>query len=1188
MSRCENGKENCKLCNREPGLPILLTRYAIGPKPGLLEEECYKEYATYHGPSYREDYEDYQRGRSTVKRSVDYGLTDNIKDIDGNEMKLDDYTAYVHRTLRKGYVYLYIEGAKPSEWREFFSTGGGYLEEIPASGFFINKKEYSDKPPCKPEPGADKSIACYITIPNYKNYDKMWVCFSEVRWTKAVWFRHLDKTYRNRHMRVVNLKNMRGEKHALPHKTTNLLKIAEMNYDIMDGFEHEIFGFSKAAIKRRPIGGEIFTRFNDSNHTTEIDGNNITLIDSYSITEKIQEDDDAFILALDDPAGIAMDLGSLMDARHDAFLNQIRYNKAAVSGHIAIFKNRVEEEAIKNYLITMKKNKQKWRKNKTMPEGDWHGQPMDPLLSGYPDLARNEKITEKEYLEKVWKTTDDWHFFSDERKKALYMRLRNGTVFGDGIIPLYSPYYTGGDSLDRLIKDLTVRANIVRGIEIREYLDSAREWAWEPYRFATDAARHMSGERAHDANRKQKYDFENGLPLKNGVVRIRNSYDLLERYDEEVRKKVQSEFNAAHKDFITKIINPMAEAHARWMKSVSLAEYMTCNFDGNEAESCKTFTDVFVMCIDGSTDKTACMSVYKGWLDDETWVVDAGKIDKEKLTAADKNLLIRALLLDSKTMLEALSKATGDMTKVMTEPMIKKIGSKFNTKSEIWKSVTKDFKNEMKTKFNISDPAASRWAIFEMLADSIMSHLYDNIGNNEDLSKTKCVAMQLILGSYQDTPIVTVRATDVESAFAQFAYNRGVRMALDYDKENKATEKEYAEAEDIVEARMKALSLDGVIDYQPEINDLKKRIKELKEDFANDKVKYKEGWSTKTRGRTEEEKRELHNKILGLEVKVHELRNKQKEVKMTQTFIVGVQWKQYASLMDEGVTAGITDLKGIEEFRKQLDQNVIEAKNIETLEFIFQGLWGSVVESYSSLESGVKSAKSAVEAVNTVGGAIGHFVKNQAIYNRIDSMLKYTEATKSVLGVLVSFTAMWKSGEALFNPKVGAKPLVMETWGKFFASMTTNAASVAKMIEGVAKTGYFLSKYGVAASEKWGLIGKTWGKWLGVPAMAVSVFLSVEKAYHASADGSDTLSGMYICEALLGLGMIIVLCIEAPLIATATMFLLTFGWGALIVLMKDNDHQVWLSKCCFGHNKQKWSKAVEAAEFSNAKFPKRI
>lgn len=195
MTTATSGQSHkqCAYCNRV-GLPILPLRYAIaradmGNAPDL---------------------------------AAPFGA--GVKDI-----KLPESQAhYTLRLLRAGYLYVYDERYGKRGWTAYQVSEGGYLYQFdpnvepPASGWA--QEHFS----CARN-GNDANIARCITVQDAASAKRIWLGFSDVLWTPSVLEKHASETYRDAHMRKIDVATVRAGGNQ-PHgtKLANLMtRVAE-------------------------------------------------------------------------------------------------------------------------------------------------------------------------------------------------------------------------------------------------------------------------------------------------------------------------------------------------------------------------------------------------------------------------------------------------------------------------------------------------------------------------------------------------------------------------------------------------------------------------------------------------------------------------------------------------------------------------------------------------------------------------------------------------------------------------------------------------------------------------------------------------------------------------------------------------------------------------------------------------
>ncbi|QOW24777.1 T6SS effector BTH_I2691 family protein [Lysobacter sp. H23M47] len=300
---------SCPFCEKK-GLPILPLRAAIA----------------------RTDYEDV---RSTWKAlDLPANMSAGITDI-----ALPAQSAkYTGRLLRPGYLYVFNEAR--GEWKAYLVTGLGYLYEF----------DITDTTP----PDADKiEFSCFrtgeefvarcITIPDAQQAGKVWLGFSDTAWTPLVLDRHRKQVYREKHMRVVDIKQWLAGSTSQPHtapfnqlpKIVNEFAIAgterggeekQPEYSVVmdsETGEPEIdpeTGQPMLAITLETVKITSFPPLNFSPHRFEACKHEAPgLMDWAAAAAQPHE---PMLVAVDDPVGITMEIAALMGNRLQDFLGQ--------------------------------------------------------------------------------------------------------------------------------------------------------------------------------------------------------------------------------------------------------------------------------------------------------------------------------------------------------------------------------------------------------------------------------------------------------------------------------------------------------------------------------------------------------------------------------------------------------------------------------------------------------------------------------------------------------------------------------------------------------------------------------------------------------------------------------------------------------------------------------------------------
>ena len=255
------------------------------------------------------------------------------------KIPLGDKTAhYTYRLVRTGYVYLYDQARKT--WECYFVTKEGYFFKIDVKPSVIPVL------PAKPFDCADerhRAIASCIMIPNAQKATKVWIGFSDVRWTQDVLDKHKDAAYRERHMRVFDVqKGISGPdaQHMFPIKDVDT-KVAEYT---MDGSKLiKAFKWSPYPVDQRRSRAEALK----------------------SESERLKPGK-GLVVTLDDPAGITQELAMLMHHNAKLFLKHPNVErKLEVYGTISQMEMAIKDQAQKRAI-----NKRKIDVAMLYPNGD--------------------------------------------------------------------------------------------------------------------------------------------------------------------------------------------------------------------------------------------------------------------------------------------------------------------------------------------------------------------------------------------------------------------------------------------------------------------------------------------------------------------------------------------------------------------------------------------------------------------------------------------------------------------------------------------------------------------------------------------------------------------------------------------------------------------------------------------------
>jgi hypothetical protein len=272
----------CETCEKK-GLPLLLTRYALMPSETNAPQ-----------------------------------LSGEIKAAELDKVPLGASARYGLRLLRSGYVYVFDEARK--HWDEYFVTADGFLSKMPVR---IRALKAQPKPAtefaCARNGAAP--LAGVITIRNPKHATDIWIAFSDVEWTDAVFMKHQDAEHRKQHMVCIKLSG--GKVAPQPH-TAPLEQVGQWVPEFKLPKAKAVEQFSHWCPHAYNSRSEQLKDFTQAIQTTRPEGG-------------------AAIVALHDPAGLAMEIAALMEVRKQIFVN-----------HDSVVKPRMTAAAIASLEFSMK------------------------------------------------------------------------------------------------------------------------------------------------------------------------------------------------------------------------------------------------------------------------------------------------------------------------------------------------------------------------------------------------------------------------------------------------------------------------------------------------------------------------------------------------------------------------------------------------------------------------------------------------------------------------------------------------------------------------------------------------------------------------------------------------------------------------------------------------------------------
>jgi hypothetical protein len=367
---------DCPLCHKEKGLPILLTRYAMAPS---------------------------EANAPVVAKAGDFSVA-----VDAPLGKSADYT---QRLLRSGYVYQYTESNDGKrEWKGYIVSEFGYLTpyKLPKA---------TQKPALDGETGKEKPcysakngiIAGCITLSNVEKMKTAWFAFSDAEWTDALLKWHENEANRKLNMRKLDVQAWLGSqkhKHAAHVKEANKHvmefcdAVQENHYSVRNMLQFSPAPFARrtgyfdytmaakaAGHDEKSLGEDLYyepgtggpvvpqkswgTIAQNGGAKALSSEKKIFGVSARLVREFEKLSDKGMILALDDPAGVAMDLACFMPHSLDRFIVRSGdlARKLAASEVIMGMRKSIEDEAEEDCWRTAKEAADKYVKEISMYTG---------------------------------------------------------------------------------------------------------------------------------------------------------------------------------------------------------------------------------------------------------------------------------------------------------------------------------------------------------------------------------------------------------------------------------------------------------------------------------------------------------------------------------------------------------------------------------------------------------------------------------------------------------------------------------------------------------------------------------------------------------------------------------------------------------------------------------------------------
>ena len=287
--------DTCSFCDKR-GLPLLLVRHAVAPSMG-------------GAPVAAAPLTPMASGALIEKKPVPIA-----------PIELAGAAHYTTRLLRTGYVYVYDEAR--TQWEGYYVTANGYYFKLQAKAKAAEK--VPEKFSCHTKGHAE--VAACITVADPASATKIWIGFSDVRWTAAVRTAHADPAYRRRHMVEIDVKAAMSGGDVGPYaRPIAQVSAVVAEYAMTRAKADDAFDWTPFHVDPRPGQAERLKLACDSMRPGK-----------------------GLIVTLPDPASIAIELAILMTRNADLFTerNPVRKQNLAASTTIAQLEKAVREQAV--------------------------------------------------------------------------------------------------------------------------------------------------------------------------------------------------------------------------------------------------------------------------------------------------------------------------------------------------------------------------------------------------------------------------------------------------------------------------------------------------------------------------------------------------------------------------------------------------------------------------------------------------------------------------------------------------------------------------------------------------------------------------------------------------------------------------------------------------------------------------
>lgn len=277
-----------------------------------------------------------------------------------------DKAHYTLRLLRAGYLYVYDEGN--DDWSGYEVDDGGTLYR-----FDIEEGPLEGGAPAAPamcSRTAPLSLARCIQITNAERAGRVWLAFTDTRWTLAVKARHDDAGYRARHMRCIDAGAwLRGSGSAAQPHAAALSQapdqVAEYVIRQPDGTYHDQVA---AHGQRTTLGTQTMAavrvvanpafQFSPYVFSAGSRGDFTGVLWGEHPDDPVELDVPPLMVALDDPVGVTADVAALMNYRLEEFMHERdRVRPLAASAAILQLRDAVEHQAVLTAVEAMDRSR---------------------------------------------------------------------------------------------------------------------------------------------------------------------------------------------------------------------------------------------------------------------------------------------------------------------------------------------------------------------------------------------------------------------------------------------------------------------------------------------------------------------------------------------------------------------------------------------------------------------------------------------------------------------------------------------------------------------------------------------------------------------------------------------------------------------------------------------------------------